>query len=314
MAAAIYFLITVLCTAVALILPAGRRWLRSRQRPWRTVAVLAGGWLAVLIVLVASFPAPPQVDTVGHASGNAPSSTQQAPSSTTAVPTTSAAAVSCTVRYQAGQPLPDPACTPGQTNPAVSDATVDSTICRSGWTETVRPAESFTESLKADQIRAYGYRDVATGDYEEDHLIPLELGGAPSDPRNLWPEPGHSPNPKDEVENTLRNAVCAHRIDLAAAQHAIVADWTTAVAVLGLSPAPSPATKASTPPPAPATPPRPAPAPAPVQQPPVQSDPLAGRYHAGEFCSKANLGVTTTATNGATITCEHVGNYNRWED
>jgi hypothetical protein len=25
--------------------------------------------------------------------------------------------------------------------------------------------------------------------YEEDHLIPLEDGGGPTDPRNLWPEP-----------------------------------------------------------------------------------------------------------------------------
>ena len=28
-------------------------------------------------------------------------------------------------------------------------------------------------------------------DYEEDHLIPLELGGSPTSPLNLWPEPGH---------------------------------------------------------------------------------------------------------------------------
>jgi hypothetical protein len=25
-------------------------------------------------------------------------------------------------------------------------------------------------------------------DYEEDHLISLELGGAPRDPKNLWPQ------------------------------------------------------------------------------------------------------------------------------
>lgn len=40
--------------------------------------------------------------------------------------------------------------------------------------------------------------------YEEDHLIPLELGGAPSDVRNLWPERGTSPNPKDRVEGAGR--------------------------------------------------------------------------------------------------------------
>ena len=39
------------------------------------------------------------------------------------------------------------------------------------------------------QIAEYGYADTSTADYEEDHLIPLELGGAPRDPNNLWPEP-----------------------------------------------------------------------------------------------------------------------------
>jgi hypothetical protein len=33
----------------------------------------------------------------------------------------------------------------------------------------------------------------------------LELGGAVNDSRNLWPEPGGSPNPKDSVENALRH-------------------------------------------------------------------------------------------------------------
>jgi hypothetical protein len=39
---------------------------------------------------------------------------------------------------------------------------------------------------------------------EYDHLVPLELGGAPDDPRNLWFEPGPTPNPKDAVENKMK--------------------------------------------------------------------------------------------------------------
>ncbi|MEU6582387.1 hypothetical protein [Nocardia sp. NPDC046763] len=41
-------------------------------------------------------------------------------------------------------------------------------------------------------------------------------------------------NPKDPIENTLNAAVCGRKVTLAAAQAAIAADWTTALASLGL--------------------------------------------------------------------------------
>jgi len=129
--------------------------------------------------------------------------------------------------------LPDPRCTPGATNPQVSQADISSTICKAGWTETVRPPESYTEALKRRQMAAYGDRGWI-GDYEENHLVPLELGGAPSDPRNLWPEYGASPNPKDEVENAAREAVCSHRMSLTNAQVAIASNWVALGEKLGL--------------------------------------------------------------------------------
>ena len=64
--------------------------------------------------------------------------------------------------------------------------------------------------------------------HEEDHLISLELGGAPSDPKNLWPEPGASPNPKDKIENFLHTEICSGRITLLDAQSRIAKDWVTA--------------------------------------------------------------------------------------
>jgi hypothetical protein len=63
--------------------------------------------------------------------------------------------------------------------------------------------------------------------------VPLELGGDPNDPRNLWVEPGESPNPKDGVESKLHQLVCEGRAPLAAAQQAIANDWTTAMGVAG---------------------------------------------------------------------------------
>jgi hypothetical protein len=119
---------------------------------------------------------------------------------------------------------PDPACTPGALNPAVTQATIDQTICVSGWTETVRPSESVTEPEKHASIVAYG-DSGATHDYEYDHLVSLELGGALNDARNLWPEPGASPNPKDTVENALHRMVCDGELQLAQAQHIIATNW-----------------------------------------------------------------------------------------
>lgn len=124
-----------------------------------------------------------------------------------------------------GQPLPDPTCTPGAIDPAVTQANIASTICRSGYTKTIRPPASDTGRWK---IRTYVFYDLSTattGEY--DHLVSLELGGANAT-SNLWIEPGVIPNPKDKVETRLRNEVCAGQLTLATAQQEIAADWTSA--------------------------------------------------------------------------------------
>lgn len=109
---------------------------------------------------------------------------------------------------------------PGALNPAVNQATIHQTICVRGWTATIRPPIEFTSALKRQQMvdRSLPGRP---GDYEEDHLIPLELGGAPSDPANLWPEPWADARLKDELESELRREVCAGRLSLSAAQEQI---------------------------------------------------------------------------------------------
>jgi len=127
--------------------------------------------------------------------------------------------------------LPDPKCTPGVADPRVTQDNIYSAICVSGYTATVRPPSAYTDSLKAQQIKEYGYADANVADYEEDHLIPLELGGHPTDPKNLWPEPrggAESASVKDRVENALNKRVCAGTTTLAAAQSAIASDWQTA--------------------------------------------------------------------------------------
>jgi hypothetical protein len=133
---------------------------------------------------------------------------------------------SCHVRGSGLMSEPDPGCTPGALNPAVTQQAIDQTICVSGWTKTVRPSESVTEQEKTESMAAYGDTD-SPHDYEYDHLVSLELGGATNDARNLWPEPGASPNPKDSVENALHRLVCDGQMPLARAQHIIATNWVS---------------------------------------------------------------------------------------
>ena len=125
--------------------------------------------------------------------------------------------------------LPDPACTPGATDPRVTQATITTTICTRGWTATVRPAEAITEPIKRERMAAYGDTDSLAAT-ELDHLVPLELGGA-STVVNLWPQPWDGAvgaTVKDELENRLNELVCSGRLALQTAQAAIARDWIAA--------------------------------------------------------------------------------------
>src|SRR5712691_2376218 len=103
--------------------------------------------------------------------------------------------------------------TPGVLNPDVTQATIGSTICRRGWTRTIRPPVEYTNALKEEQMHAYG-ETGRTSEYQEDHLISLELGGDATDPHNLWPEPYPRASTVDRIENELNAEVCGGRLTL----------------------------------------------------------------------------------------------------
>ncbi len=127
--------------------------------------------------------------------------------------------------------LPDPSTTPGEVNPNVTQANVQSTVCVRGYTKSIRPPAYFTNQLKKRQMREYGYADMNPRHYEEDHLIALSIGGAPDDQRNLWPEPRNSvwgARRKDQLEFVMYKMVCSHEISLAEAQHAMASNWIDA--------------------------------------------------------------------------------------
>jgi hypothetical protein len=113
--------------------------------------------------------------------------------------------------------LASPTLTPGSLNPAVTQATIGSTICVRGWTRTIRPPSSYTSALKVEQMATYRLTGSPSG-YQEDHLVSLELGGHPTDPRNLWPQPYPRAAEVDQIENELNEQVCSGKLTLAEAQ------------------------------------------------------------------------------------------------
>ena len=144
--------------------------------------------------------------------------------------------------------LPISTITPGATNPDVTQANIHSTICVSGYTAKIRPSDSYTTSLKKKQLAGpYSfYHDQKTSDFEEDHLISLEIGGSPTSPLNLWPEPYAGPTGarvKDLIENKLHELVCSDKIPLVDAQNSIATNWFVAYQryILGISAAETPA-------------------------------------------------------------------------
>lgn len=220
-----------------------------------------------------------------------------------------AAPGSCHYTFVFNDPLPDPHCTPGALNPQVTQDNIGATICRSGYSSSIRPPESVTAPEKRGSAAAYGYTGAfSTGEY--DHLVSLELGGDPDDPANLWVEPNDKPNAtttnsKDALENRLHSLVCAGQLSLATAQDAIASNWVTAYGqYVSVPPSPSPpATTSSPPPPA-------APAPAPSGCHPTTAS--GNCYRAGELCPDADHGLSGVAASGESITCEYNNGW-RWE-
>jgi hypothetical protein len=123
--------------------------------------------------------------------------------------------------------------TVGVANPAVTDANLAQTICEvppihkpagwKGWIERQRPPASYTTKLKREQLPPGTNLSL----FEEDHGWPIETGGNPRDPRNLRPQAWNGPSgakAKDQVENAVHRAICAHTMTLAQG-HEVIAQW-----------------------------------------------------------------------------------------
>jgi hypothetical protein len=149
----------------------------------------------------------------------------------TAPPTSTATAVGRTAAVPTVA-FPDARLTPG----AAFDATAQQ-VCTPGYSKSVRNVST----AEKDQVyRSYGITSDADGQYEVDHLIPLEIGGA-NDIRNLWPEPAE-PRPgfheKDKLEDALHALICNGSLDIHVAQQEVIHNWFASyqLRVLGIRP------------------------------------------------------------------------------
>jgi hypothetical protein len=123
--------------------------------------------------------------------------------------------------------------TSGAVDPTVSQANIEETICRPGYSRSVRPAYAITEEIKRRLMRAQ-HPGERLADYELDHLIPISIGGAPLNERDLWLQPRRgqaNANDKNILAYVLWHLVCEHRVPLQTAQRAISHDWTQAYSI-----------------------------------------------------------------------------------
>ncbi len=130
-------------------------------------------------------------------------------------------------------------------NPAVTQANIQTTICKSGWATAQRNKylpEPASQALKRQVMGSYGIPLNQMGAYEGDHLIAIEDGGLPGGPgieRAFWPEYSNFPNPhtlntKDLVENAANSAICGGRLSLSVVQAGLAGNWITLGRQLGV--------------------------------------------------------------------------------
>lgn len=124
-------------------------------------------------------------------------------------------------------PPPD---VPGAVDPTITQANIGRTICRPGYARSVRPAYAITGPLKR-RMMADQHPGEPLSAYELDHLIPISLGGAPLDRRDLWLQPRQGPmnaDDKNVLAYVLWRLVCTRQVPLDVARYDISHDWTRA--------------------------------------------------------------------------------------
>lgn len=112
-------------------------------------------------------------------------------------------------------------------NSEVKQDNIRQTICTSGWTATIRPPVAYTEKIKRDLSADFGGNPQ---DFELDHIIPLAVGGHPTDPKNLQLQEWEGPDgakAKDVVEVRVKRLICVGFLTLAQGRQCFIDRWKT---------------------------------------------------------------------------------------
>jgi hypothetical protein len=111
-----------------------------------------------------------------------------------------AASAAAVVPWRSHMALPDRALTPG----AVRTTSAAEACARP---LPPRPDQGTWWHLKREAMRSYHLTGLAARDFELDHLIPREIGGADLI-LNLWPQPWPQARRKDRLENEMASDFC----------------------------------------------------------------------------------------------------------
>ncbi|QDQ81328.1 hypothetical protein [Paraburkholderia megapolitana] len=119
--------------------------------------------------------------------------------------------------------------TPSMLDDKVTQQSVEETICRPGYADTVSPP---LDEPMAHKDRLLAARGIDADDgtrYALDRRVPVVLGGSPDAPANLGllPWAGHHGERRKELLTAkLKRCVCAGKISLSDAQSAIAGNWS----------------------------------------------------------------------------------------
>lgn len=92
----------------------------------------------------------------------------------------------------------------------INQENIGETICRKGYTKTVRPSTVYTNGVKMKLLREAGLVEADASLYELDHIVPLALGGHPRKLSNLMLQPWEGKQgakQKDRLERKMQNMV-----------------------------------------------------------------------------------------------------------
>jgi hypothetical protein len=135
----------------------------------------------------------------------------------------------CACSAGASQPVTTeaaPAPLDARYNPAVTQATIDQTICVKNYSASIRPPKWYTGPIKRLLVLALPpTASHRVSDYELDHQVAIEDGGNPTARENLVLQLWAEARAKDKVEDRVHREVCTHKIKLDAGRRCFVIDW-----------------------------------------------------------------------------------------